>query len=146
MHRMKNVILILLIFSYTFCFSQKDKKETVYLFFDKLNKEKCQVPVEGKGYLNLNKFRKEFQGDYIYFKICDETFSTHKTKTFKDTCSIKSLEKIKLVDLDYLVKQYNSVYKFKHHVFDKIYFIEKLSKDKIIKYEVTWIDEIIMID
>lgn len=143
---MKKLILISLFLFSLICFSQKGKKETVYLLFDEQNEETCKVPVEGRGYLNLNKFRKEFQGDFIYFKICDEIFSTSKTKSFRDTCSIKYLEKIKLVDFDYLVKKYNSKFEFKHHVFNKIYFIEKISKDKIIKYEVTWIDEILMIE
>ncbi len=143
---MKNLTLILFLVSTLLCFSQQEKKETVYLLFDKQSKEKCKVPVEGKGYLNLKKFRKEFQEDYIYFRICDEIFTAHKIKSFKDTCSVKTLNNLKLVDFDYLVKRYNSVNEFKHHIFDKIYFIEKLSDNEIIKYEVTWVDEIIMID
>ena len=147
---MKTIILSLfLIVSFT-CFSQKQakEKETVYLLFDEQSKEKCKVDVEGKGFLNMNKFRKGYwdNGNIIVFKICDETFTTHKTKSYKDTCSVKALDNLKFVDFDYLVKKYDSVYEFKHHVFEKIYFIERISKDKIIKYEVGWIDDIIMIE
>jgi len=144
---MKIIILITLSIFSLLCFSQEQKKETVYLLFDKGNKEKCSVPVEGKGNIKKDKFRKEYEdyGNIINFKICNETFGFNKTKSFKDTCSMRTLEKIKLVDLDYLIHKYNSVYEFKHHVFDKIYLIEKISKDKIVKYEVGWIDEQIMI-
>jgi hypothetical protein len=143
---MKNITtLILLLFSIVL-YCQNEKKEIVYLLFDAQSKEKCQVPVEGKGHQKLNKFRKEAQGEYIYFKICDESFSTHKTKSLKDTCSITYLEEIELVDLNYLIKKYNSENEFKHHVFDKIFFVEKISKDVVVKYQVTWVDEIIMID
>lgn len=143
---MKNLTLILFLISTLTSFSQEKKKETAYILFDALSKEKCKIPVEGKGYQKLNKFRKEFQGDYIFFKICDETFSTHKTKSYRDTCSIKALDNIKTTDYEYLIKKYDSLNEFKHHVFDKIYFIEKISKDKIVKYETTWIDQILMID
>lgn len=143
---MKNLTLILFLISTLTSFSQEKKKETAYILFDPLSKEKCKIPVEGKGYQKLNKFRKEFQGDYIFFKICDETFSTHKTKSYRDTCSIKALDNIKTTDYEYLIKKYDSLNEFKHHVFDKIYFIEKISKDKIVKYETTWIDQILMID
>jgi hypothetical protein len=143
---MKNIVILFLTFLPLYSFSQKKEKETAYLLFNSQSKERCVVEDGSGNSQNLNKFRKEFQGNYIYFKICDEIFSTHNSKSLKETCSIKYLEKIKLVDFDYLVKKYNSVYEFKHHVFDKIYFIEKISKDKIIKYEVTWVDEMIMID
>ncbi len=147
---MKTIALSLfLIVSFT-CFSQKQvkEKEIVYLLFDEQNTEKCKVAVEGKGFVYMNKFRKEYwdNGSIIVFKICDETFTTHKTKSFKDTCSIKVLNNTKLVDFDYILKKYNSENEFKHHVFDKIYFIEKISGDIVIRYEVNWLDEIQIID
>ena len=143
----KIIAYFLILFFFQFCFSQKkDKKETVYLLFNTHSTEKCTVPVEGKGYVNKSKYRKEYQGEYVFFKICDEIFTAHKTKSFKDTCSIKALENIKLVNIKYLKDKYNSSYYFKHHVFKKIYFIEKLPNNKIIKYEVGWNDEIMMID
>ena len=143
---MKKISLILFLLNYFFCFSQKQDKEIIYLLFDEHSKEKCKVAVEGKGYVNMNKYRKEHEGNIMYFKICNESFTAHKTKSFKDTCSVKALDNLRLVDFDYLIKKYDSVYEFKHHVFKKIYFIEKIFKDKIIKYEVNWIDEVLMID
>lgn len=142
----KRIMFSLLVLFSIVSFSQNEKEKTVYLIFDEQSKDKCKVPVEGKGYQNLNKFRKEVQGEHIYFKICDEIFSTHKTKSFKETCSIEYLDSIELVDIIYLKDKYDSVNELKHHVFDKIFFIEKISAKKIIKYEVSWVDEIIMIE
>tara|TARA_R110000868_G_scaffold47429_1_gene155557 strand:- start:904 stop:1200 length:297 start_codon:yes stop_codon:yes gene_type:complete len=95
----------------------------------------------------MNKFRKEYEdyGNIINFKICNETFGFNQTKSFRDNCSIKKLKNIKLIDLDYLIRKYNSLYEFKHDIFAKIYLIEKISKDMIVKYEVGWVDEQIMI-
>ena len=144
---MKNLLILIvwITFSQT-SFSQKKEKETIYLMFDVQNKEKCLIEDGSGNSKYINKFRKEYQDEYIFYKICDEVFSTNNTKSFKDTCSIKALNNLKLVEFDYILEKYNSENEFKHHVFEKIYFIEKLSKDKIIKYEVTWIDDIIMID
>ena len=65
---MKNLTLIITMFTFLFCFSQKkDKKETVYLLFNTHSTEKCTVPVEGKGYVNKSKYRKEYQGEYVFF-------------------------------------------------------------------------------
>lgn len=133
-------------FSNIYSFSQTEGKETVYLLFNRQSKEKCIIEDGSGNSLNLNKFRKEFQGNHIYFRICNEIFTAHKTKNSKDTCSIKALDNLKIVNFEYLLDKYNSFNEFKHHVFDKVYLIEKISKDKIIKYEVTWIDKIIMID
>lgn len=143
---MKNLTLIFLLVSSVFCFSQNDKKEIVYLFFDLKSNENYLLEDGSGNSKKVKKYRKEFQGNHIYFKICNETFTTHKTKSFKDTCSIKSIDNIEFVDFEYLIKKYNSSNEFKHHVFDKIYFVEKISKNKIIKYEVAWIDEIVMIE
>jgi len=143
---MKKITLTYLLLTTLLCFSQNVKKETVYLLLDLKSNEKCIVEDGSGNSKYVNKYRKEFQVDYIYFKICDETFTTHETKSFKDTCSIKALDNLKIVNFEYLIKKYNSLYQFKHHIFEKIYFIEKISKEKIIKYEVTWIDDILMIE
>lgn len=142
---MKTIALIIFIFYNLSLFSQSQKKEIVYLLFE-ANKEECLIEDGSGNYRCLNKYRKEYDKDIIRFRICDELFTFHRYKGNKDTCSIKALDNLKLVDFDYLVKKYDSVYEFKHHVFEKIYFIERISKDKIIKYEVGWIDEIIMIE
>ncbi|CAI8274322.1 MAG: Uncharacterised protein [Bacteroidota bacterium] len=142
---MKKILLIILLLPSWFCFSQ-EQKETVYLLFDKENNQKCLIEDGSGNSKYLNKFSKEYQGDIIYFKICDEIFSTRKTKNFIDTCSVKALDNLKFVDFDYIVKKYDSMFEFKHHVFEKIYFIEKISKDKIVKYEVNWVDDIMMIE
>lgn len=131
------------------CFSQKqaNEKETVYLWFDKDNKEKCLIEDGSGNSKYFNKYRKEYweNGNIIVFKICDETFTTNKAKDLIDTCALSTLKKFRVVDFDYIEKKYDSLFEFKHNVFKKIYFIEKISADKIVKYEVNWIDEILMI-
>ena len=142
---MKTITFIIFVFLSLFLFSQNQKKETIYLLFE-VNKEKCLIE-DGAGNSNfLDKYRKEYKGDIIFFWICDELFTFHKNRSKKDTCSIKALDNIKLTDFDYILKKYDSLFEFKHHVFDKIYFIEKISNDKIIKREVLWVDEIMMIE
>lgn len=145
---MKTITLLLLLIVSFASFSQKQEKqkETVYLLFDEQSKEKCKVAIEGKGYLNMNKFRKEYEdyGNTIIFKICNQKFTTRNS--LKDTCTAKALHNIKLVGIEYLKNKHNSSNDFKHHVFEKIYFIEKLPNNKIIKYAVGWNDEITMID
>jgi len=141
---MKNLQTLILLFISILSYSQNEEKEMVYLLFDEKNMEKCTIPVEGNDYVNLKKFRKEIEEEFIYFKICNETFSTHKNVA--DTCAINSLNNIKLVDLDYVLTKYNSENEFKHQVFDKIFIIEKISKNKYVNYEVTWVDEIVMIE
>lgn len=142
---MKIIIIICFLFSSMLFHTQQQNKEIVYLLFDEKSEEQCKVAVEGKGYLNVNKFRKEFQADYIYFRICDETFSTHKTKTFQDTCSIRALENLKIVNLEY-INNNKSKSILKYNPFQKIFIIEKISNSKMIKHEVAWVDNWIMVD
>lgn len=145
-YAIKELILISFFLFSLICFSQNKKKETVFLLFDKQSDEKYLLEDGSGNTIEVNKFRKEVQGEHIYFKICDEIFSTHKTKSFKETCPIEYLDSIELVDIIYLKEKYDAEFEFKHHVFDKIFFIEKISAKKIIKYEVSWVDEIIMIE
>jgi len=146
---MKIIILSLFMIISFACFFQKqaNEKETVYLLFDKDNKEKCLIEDGSGNSKYFNKYRKEYweNGNIIAFKICDETFATHKAKDLIDTCAISTLAKVKLVDFDYIERKYDSLFEFKHHVFEKIYFIEKISADEIVKYEVNWLDDILMI-
>ena len=143
---MKSIVIIFLMFLPIYTFSQTEEKETVNLLFNIQSKERYSGEDGSGNSLSLNKFRKELQGDYIHFKIGDETFTTHVSDSYKETCSINILSKINLVDINYLLKKHDGSNEFKHHVFDKIYIIEKISEDKVIKYEVSWIDEILMID
>lgn len=142
------VIFILFVLYGSFCFPQKGSKEIIYVLFDKQSKEKCKVSVEGKGYVMMNKYRKEYEnyGNIINFKICNESFTAQKTKSVIDTCHISSLNDTKFVDFKYLIKRYNSSDTLKHQLFEKIYFFEKISEAKVIKYEVIWVDDMLMID
>ncbi|QHI34983.1 hypothetical protein IMCC3317_03290 [Kordia antarctica] len=141
---MKKLTLLLLLFSSFFSFAQKEKKETVYLLFDTTSKEKCIVEDGSGNSQNLNKFRKEYKEKSISFNICNEYFAYSTKKKLKDTCSIKELDNIKFVDLKY-IQDKKSKNVMRYNPFEKIYLVEIISKEKIIKYDVTWIDDWVMI-
>ena len=63
---MKNIIFILL-FSPLVILSQTEKKETVYLLFDINSKEKCIIEDGDGNSSKLNKYRKEYRENKIYF-------------------------------------------------------------------------------
>ncbi len=132
-------------------FSQS-KKETVYLFFDSANNEKCKVEVEfssdndGKldGYSLIKKYRKEVYKKNITFYICKESFILD-IKDKIDTCSTKYLNKIHFDTIETIEKKRvasKHINVFKNSVFQKIYIVEKL-KDKIIKYPVIWTTDLV---
>jgi len=142
---MKKITLTYLLLTTLLCFSQNVKKETVYLLLDLKSNEKC-IFEDGSGNSSyVNKYRKEVQGNYIYFKICNEIFSTHKLKGLKDSSSIKALDNLNIVNLKYInEKKSKSI--LKYNPFEKIYIVEKISDTKVVKYEVIWIDDWVMVD
>jgi len=135
--------LFLLFFGTPICFAQQNPKNTVYLLFNTSSSETCKVDVEGEGYQQLNKFRKENIENYIIFNICEEEFVFVKQRATKDTLSSKQAGKIEYSDLKYLNNRYedSKPRKFKHNVFETIYIIEKVSKNHFVKYTVGWTDE-----
>ncbi|MDD7915281.1 hypothetical protein [Polaribacter ponticola] len=146
MYRVNNILLILIFVYPIITLSQNNnEKENVYLLFDLNTKRKCIIEDGSGNSVKNNKYRKEIQGNYIYFKICDEKFSTHKFKSFKDTCHIRALDNLKIVDLKYInEKKSQSI--LKYNPFEKIYIIEKISETKVIKYEVIWVDDWLEVD
>ena len=134
---MKKIISILWLYSSLVCFSQIKSNEIVYLLFDSSNPEECKVDIEGQDYVNLKKYRRVFELGEIQLKICDEMFTILKT----DSCSNKILENLKIVDVEYLLRRYDSVVEFKYHLFEKIFFIEPLSDNKVLLHQMHWIDE-----
>lgn len=146
MFRIRNHILILIL-AIPIITSSQTQKETVFLLFDTYNKEKCKVAVEGKGYLNLSKYRKvnEPASNLLFFKICEESFAFDTSKKKVDTISTKVLNNLKLVDLEY-INQRKSESILKQNPFEKIYLLEKISDDKILRYNVTWINNWVMVE
>jgi hypothetical protein len=143
---MKNILLIFILVSSVFAFGQKKSKETVYLLFDNNSTEKFSKE-DGSGNFNkVPKFRKEKREDFIYFRICNETFTTNKVKSFSEIRPVIDLEKLKTIDLNYLLKEYESSNEFKQHVFDKIFVVEKIKNNQIKIYEVSWLDEVLVIE
>ncbi len=143
---MKKLILITILLIPFFVLSQTKKKEIVYLLFNENKKEKCKIQVEqnyenSKGVDYVKRFRKKTNKNEVYFSVCNEDFIYTKGISKTDTCSIKALKNIKIVSLDYLLKKYYTDNELKHHVFKKIYFIEKINETKIVKYEVYWSGE-----
>jgi hypothetical protein len=137
---MKYLWIAIFFLSPTIIFSQSEK-EKVYILFNETSKKTCNKE-DGRGnLLTIKMYKKESKGKKINFHICDETFTYTEGKSEKDTCNIKVLKKVKLQNLDYLLKKYNLSEDFKHHVFEKIYIVEKISKDEIVKYDVYWSGE-----
>lgn len=142
---MKNNFLLISLISFTFCLAQKESKETVYLLFDTTNKEKCIIEDGSGNSQSLNKYRKEYEKNLMYLHICNEYFAFNTKKKELDTCSRSMLNNIKLVDLDY-IKDKKSKSVLRYNPFKKIYLVEVISEEKIIKYDVTWIDDWIMVN
>ena len=143
MYRIKNYILILTLIIPFITLSQT-KEETAYLLFNINSNDKCKVAVEGKGYLNLNKYRRTNQEKFDMFYICDLKFRFNKSSK-SDTCSIKSLNNLKIVDIEY-IKRKKSETILKYNPFKKVVLIEIISSSKIIKYDVKWIDDRVIIE
>ena len=143
---MKNYIYILMFLFSTNLFSQT-KKEIVYLLFNSNNKEKCKIDIEQtyenkKGISFVKKYRKENKKGKIIFNICDEKFVFNYEKKKRNTCTVKSLIKFNIKNLDYLKNKYQKGKKFKHHTFEQINIIEIISNNQIIKYSnVYWSGE-----
>tara|TARA_R110001583_G_C5632295_1_gene407154 strand:- start:291 stop:710 length:420 start_codon:yes stop_codon:yes gene_type:complete len=130
----------------------QDKKETAYLLFDTNSKEQHDLEDGAGNTIKVKKYRKSesissFNNNYcINFNIGNEEFSHNKARRTIDTCSIDKLKQLKLVDIEYMVGKYEKSGEFKHHVFEKIFFIEKISRHKITITEVGWTDEIFVVD
>ena len=58
---MKNLTVVLLLFSSIFCLAQNEESETVYLLFDTTSKEKCIVEDGSGKSQSFNAYRKEYQ-------------------------------------------------------------------------------------
>jgi hypothetical protein len=116
-------------------------KKTIYLFFDRNSNETCKVLKDGGGYLDQKKFQKikSFQSKFRYrFYICNELFLLEKNKNI-DTCTIEYLQNIKFSNVENLrktINQVNPLYPWK--VFKKVYIVEKIDEEKIVKYDVKW--------
>lgn len=144
MYRMKNLTLLIILFFSFSCLGQEEK-ETVYLFFDLKSKEKCKVDIEGKGYLSLNKYRKGTAGDFTSFYICNEQFSSHNSRSYREVIEEGAIADYNIVNLEYIRKAKGKTI-LRYNPFKKIYLLERISKDKIIKIEVAWIDDWIMVN
>ncbi|WP_430409134.1 hypothetical protein [Kordia sp.] len=140
---MKNLTLLLLLSTF-FCFAQKQDKETVYLLFDMKSTETCIVEDGSGNSERLNKYRKFKENNLTFLVICNEQFAYNHKKSKLDTCSIDMLTNSKIVDLEYIKKK-KSENVMRYNPFKKIYIIEKISNDKVLKYDVTWIDDWVMI-
>ncbi|MCW9706978.1 hypothetical protein [Fodinibius salsisoli] len=136
-------IFLFLILLPAVCLAQQVLLDTVYIFFDTSSTETCTVDVEGKGYQEVSKFRKEDIENYKIFDICSEEFVFVKNKASKDTLVLRKRSDIQFQDIGFLTEAYKNAKpkKFKHNIFDQIYIVEKISKDKYIRYSVGWVDE-----
>lgn len=135
---MKKLISIVILFFSLNAFSQIEK-ETVFLLFEKDNKETCKVGVESsyknpKGEKTVEKYRKEYGESRITFHICDEKFIFKPEKSSIDTCTIMDLNKLNIQNIDYVQDKYQKGVDFKHHTFEQVNIIERISSNTFITY------------
>ena len=142
---MKKIELIFLIFASSLSFSQSDEKEIVYLIFDKENTEQCLIEDGSGNSRYLPKYIKEYTQQGLFFKICHESFVFNRKEKKIDTCSVKALANIKFSSIEY-INDKKAKNPLRYNPFEKIYIIEKISNEKILKYEVVWIDDWIMVE
>ncbi len=138
MYRIKNWGTVFFLFVSIVTFSQK--KETVYLLFNEYDCSKKCVIEDGAGNSSQEcKYRKWHGENHIDFMICDENFRIYDTKK-SDTSSVKILERINCVNTKYLNDEKSKTI-LRQHPFEKIFILEKISADKVVKHEVIWVDE-----
>lgn len=136
---MKNYLYILAFIS-TINFYAQSEKESIYLLFDYSNGEICQEAKEtDKKVHRIKKYRKfkKSNGNIVFF-ICNERFTFIAKKNKKELCPITSINTFK--DIQYMLKKHAGHKNFKHHLFKKIFIVEKVSLSNVIKYEVNWND------
>lgn len=133
------IIILFFLLTYINSFSQT-KKETIYLLFPINNQETCKIENGIGNYSKVKKFRIENKKNSIYFYVCDEKFVFNKLKYLKDTCNVKILSNINIKKIPYLLNKYKKNKEFKHNLFN-IFIVEKISRDRIVKYEVKWNDK-----
>jgi hypothetical protein len=146
---MKHSLVIFILLLLTSNLYSQNKKETVYLLFDTNSKEQHDFEDGSGNTLKVKKYRKRnssYNSDCIVFDIGDEEFTTNIRKRYRDTCSIDKLNQLKLVDIEYMVEKLRNTREFRHLIFEKIFFIEKISKHKITITEVRWRSTMLVID
>lgn len=119
--------------------AQNTSNKTVYLLFDESSRETCQT----NNSQELKKFRKEDTSNTLtFFHVCAELFVFNKEYGSPVTTSIKKIPKNKIVDINEMMKKYESLepQQFKHNVYDTLYIVEKLQKDQVLVYIVGWND------
>lgn len=143
---MKN-LFYLIIYLLVLNVNSQETKETVILFFDDNKKENCKIGVElskdndgnKDGYITVKKYRKETKRGKTVFHICDEKFLFDPQKQKKDTCISESSKEFNFTELDYIKEKYQNGQDFKHHVFEEIIILERVSDTKFIRYyDVYW--------
>ena len=134
----KNIIYFIICLTTLNIYGQ-DKKETVYVLFDLKSQKKCIIE-DGSGHnFKINMYRKENKKGKVIFNICDEKFNFNPKEQKADTCTLESLKKLNIKNLDYIKNKYQKGQDFKHHTFKQINIVEIISDTKIVKYfDVYW--------
>ncbi len=132
---MKNLIFILFLCTSFILYSQSKKSEDAYLIFDNTSSKKCLIESGDGTTRQTNFFRKVLEEKRILFYLCDEAFY-FSTENKVDT--ITSVDSLFIKRLPDLKKDYNKSSSFKHHVYDNLYILEKVSPNSFLKYKVYW--------
>lgn len=153
---MRNNLCFIILMVFTTINAQKTKKDFDN-FYSGNNKQKPIKYVLFDKEKN-NDSQKKNNKNKIYFHIKSESFIFDMKNHKRDTCSIDVLKKIKLenpIDLqrdeyEYFIKKLEEFEKktkqtipkslpiSQQHLYFKVYVIEKINNEKIVKYEVDW--------
>ena len=131
----KFYLLILAFIASSVSFSQTKNKEIAYVIFD--NQSDTENLIEdGTGNLqSVKTFRKSLKREKIIFQIGNEKFLF---STRKNIDTVNSIANIDLRKIEYLKQKYQRGNDFKHHVFEKVFILEKISDKTFLKYDVYW--------
>ncbi|OUL64270.1 hypothetical protein [Flavobacterium sp. AJR] len=150
---MKNIIYIILLVTSSIVTGQT--KESDYFSFYK-GGNKYLRPIKYLLFDNVNGNEKKENENKIYFYVGNQTFIFNSSKDEIDTCAVNYLKKIKLDFPDDLQKDAYKYYKEKKReeekkmnlknpilfpvkdfsTYFKIYILEKIADNKVVKYEV----------
>ncbi|OIQ30356.1 MAG: hypothetical protein BM564_03020 [Bacteroidetes bacterium MedPE-SWsnd-G2] len=119
-------------------------KQTIYLIFNQNEAVNCIKSNSNyrhdKSLTNYKgaMVKSEYPNNKTSFIICKEHFSLIKN-TKPQKISKGDVSKLKLVEFEYLIKEYIKSDMFnKRDVFENIFFIEKINEEEYLKYEVHW--------
>lgn len=138
MYRIKNRIVIFIVFLPFICICQINKQE-VYLYFDETSPETYLVEVNGRMVKEKFYTKGVNKNGNVTFYMGREMLLFNKKNNKIDSCRIEHLENIKMSNIGTLIKKVNKTNAFyPYKVYPNLILIEKINDSIIAKYKVKW--------